>query len=242
MSDFGAISMLGPSQHAVAANDSECVRMYIEAGGSVNGHDFDANYEKLVAGLIKSGGLTMAQLDTAVGNVLRVKGRLGLIPIDGLPFQPLVSEDLVRMDLGPFVEPEPCCLRAFASLLCSCTIADHRRTSAGGYIARGQPRPRGHCASGFKGERGSLVQRPIQRQAGAAAERGVDQAGACPWAQRRRGSVWRLLCCRVSPHPPSVVYGTPVRVVVAVVVLTVVMAMCRPLQVGGRGAQRGRQH
>lgn len=104
MSDFGAISMLGPSRHAVAANDSECVRMYIEAGGSVNGHDFDANYEKLVAGLIKSGGLTMAQLDTAVGNVLRVKGRLGLIPIDGLPFQPLVSEDLVRMDLGPFVE------------------------------------------------------------------------------------------------------------------------------------------
>ena len=97
MSDFGAISKLGPGDdnHAVAANDTECVRMYIAAGGSVNGHDFGSEYEQHVASLVQSGALTMNQLNEAVGNVLRVKARLGLVPIKGLAFQPLIPESLV---------------------------------------------------------------------------------------------------------------------------------------------------
>jgi len=78
-SDFGAISGLGPRNHAIAANDSDCVRVFLEAGGSVNGHDFNENWESLVINLATSGTLPLSVLDRAVGDVLRVKGRLGLL-------------------------------------------------------------------------------------------------------------------------------------------------------------------
>ena len=97
-SDFGAISGLFKTHH-VAANASEAVRMWLEAGGSVNGHDFGANYEKLIVGLVQNDTLDTAILDTAVANVLRVKARLGLVP--GVPgYPPLVDARLVQTNLG----------------------------------------------------------------------------------------------------------------------------------------------
>jgi beta-glucosidase len=45
-SDFGAITGLGPKNHATAANDEECVQQFIEAGGSMNGHDFGECFPK----------------------------------------------------------------------------------------------------------------------------------------------------------------------------------------------------
>ena len=100
-SDFGAISGLGPGNHATAANDSECVRQFLSAGGSVNGHDFGDNYELLVAQLVAANRLSASEFDTAVANVLRVKARLGLIPgVTGVPYRPLVDTKRVQTYLG----------------------------------------------------------------------------------------------------------------------------------------------
>jgi len=99
-SDFGAISGLGLSNHAVAANDSEAVRMFLTAGGSVNGHDFGSNYEQLVVGLVESGRVPITVLDTAVANVLRVKTRLGLVPTNQTAYSPYTDETRVQSSLG----------------------------------------------------------------------------------------------------------------------------------------------
>ena len=106
-SDFGAISGLGPNNHATASNDSECVRQYIEAGGAMNGHDFGDDYEKHVVELVTSGRMPEAALDVAVGNMLRVKTRLGLADAaaaappqkEGRPAW-FTDESLVRTNLG----------------------------------------------------------------------------------------------------------------------------------------------
>jgi hypothetical protein len=79
-SDFGAVAGLGPGNHAVAANDTECVRLFLEAGGSMSGHDFGADYEKHALELVRSGRMAQATLDTAAAAVLAVKARLGLVP------------------------------------------------------------------------------------------------------------------------------------------------------------------
>ena len=90
-SDFGAISGLGPNNHAVASNDSECIRQFLVAGGAVNGHDMGAKYETLVAALVVSGAMPEAVLDRAAGDVLRVKARLGLL--DGVgPGSPAIVD------------------------------------------------------------------------------------------------------------------------------------------------------
>ena len=87
-SDFGAISGLGPQNHAVAANDSDCVRQFLEAGGAVNGHDMGAGYEQLVVALVASGVMAPEVLDRAAGDVLRVKARLGLLAGAGPDCEP----------------------------------------------------------------------------------------------------------------------------------------------------------
>jgi beta-glucosidase len=101
-SDFGAITGLGPDNHAVAASDEECVKMFIEAGGSVNGHDFGNNYEKLIVGLVQGGKMSEEVLDKATANVLRVKARLGVIV--GGPNATnatlYTDESLIRTNLG----------------------------------------------------------------------------------------------------------------------------------------------
>jgi beta-glucosidase len=113
-SDFGAISGLGEGNHAVAATDADCVRMFIEAGGSVNGHDFGDNYEKLVVGLVEGGNMPEATLDKATANVLRVKARLGLIV--GGPNATnatlYTDESLIRTSLGANAEHVAVGLRA----------------------------------------------------------------------------------------------------------------------------------
>ena len=53
--------------------------MYIAAGGSVQGFDFDhATWTNGVVDSVADGSLSLAALDTAVGRVLTVKDRLGL--------------------------------------------------------------------------------------------------------------------------------------------------------------------
>ena len=99
--DFGAISGLGPGNHASASNDSECVRQFIDAGGSVNGHDFGDNYEVHVCELVNEGRMSVATLNTAVGNVLRVKARLGLIKNGPYKESMLVTDEtLITRHLG----------------------------------------------------------------------------------------------------------------------------------------------
>jgi len=101
-SDFGAITGLGKGNHAVAATDEECVQQFIEAGGSMNGHDFGDQYEIHAANLVKSGKMTMATLDKAAGAILKVKARLGMIPVafGGKPDDALVDATLVATNLG----------------------------------------------------------------------------------------------------------------------------------------------
>ena len=99
-SDFGAISGLGPNNHAVAANDSECVRQFLVAGGSLNGHDMGARYETLVVALVASGAMPEAVLDVAAGNVLRVKARLGLLSGVGPGSPAIVDPARVATFLG----------------------------------------------------------------------------------------------------------------------------------------------
>ena len=74
----------------------------------MNGHDFGAAYEQHAANLVTSGKMPESVLDTAVGNVLRVKARLGLIPaayeLDGVARQHVPSMmtnvKLVQTNLG----------------------------------------------------------------------------------------------------------------------------------------------
>lgn len=104
-SDFGAISGLGEANHAVAATDEDCVLQFLEAGGSQNGHDFGDQYEVHVMNLVNKGKLPIATLDRAVGAILSVKARLGLIPgafseTAGKPETALVDETLVQTNLG----------------------------------------------------------------------------------------------------------------------------------------------
>eukprot|EP00039_Didymoeca_costata_P020732 m.342240 g.342240 ORF g.342240 m.342240 type:complete len:962 (-) comp21136_c0_seq1:76-2961(-) len=103
--DFGAIERLGPSTHYVAFNDSDCVRQFLEAGGSVNGHDFEGSYESIIVNLTRSGVLSEETLDASAGAVLAVKVRLGLAkhPTQregDLPYNPYVNESLVQHYLG----------------------------------------------------------------------------------------------------------------------------------------------
>eukprot|EP00040_Diaphanoeca_grandis_P028777 m.167146 g.167146 ORF g.167146 m.167146 type:complete len:979 (+) comp31454_c0_seq3:101-3037(+) len=99
-SDFGAIQGLGPDNHAVAANDSDCIRQFLEAGGSVNGHDMGDNYETLIVGLVTSNVMSLATLDKAVANVLRVKARLGLIENGPMSDTLTTNLELIRTNLG----------------------------------------------------------------------------------------------------------------------------------------------
>jgi beta-glucosidase len=99
-SDFGAISGLGPNNHAIAANDSDCVRQFLEAGGALNGHDFEPNYESLVVELVTSGAMPPAVLDRAAGDVLRVKARLGLLQGVGPGSPAIVDPTRVASLLG----------------------------------------------------------------------------------------------------------------------------------------------
>jgi hypothetical protein len=217
MSDFGAVEMLGPASHAVAANDSECVRMYIAAGGSVNGHDFSDNYEKLVAELIQTGGLTMNQLDVAVGNVLRVKARLGLIPIKGFAFEPSIPEDLVGERDGMLLavvratavtvtavqsSPPVCrsCCSTYLLLLETVRNASNRGealttacTLLGGDESRRQPGPRSGCTQSIARERGPPIKLGVSWQGSAPAQACSDQESVGSRTQRRRGTSGRLL-------------------------------------------------
>jgi beta-glucosidase len=111
-SDFGAISGLGPSNHGVAANDSECVRQFLVAGGSVNGHDMGTNYETLVVALVTSGAMPEAILDRAAGDVMRVKARLGLIAGVGPGSPAIVDTRRVATHLGDNVSHVATALRA----------------------------------------------------------------------------------------------------------------------------------
>ena len=78
-SDFGAISNL-LNNHRTVASSQDAIVAYINAGGSVQGFDFDhKTWHDGVVGGVQSGALPMAALDLAVSRVLRVKARLGLM-------------------------------------------------------------------------------------------------------------------------------------------------------------------
>ena len=111
-SDFGAIEGLGPRNHAIAQNDSDCVRQYLTAGGSLNGHDFGDAYENLVVALVTSGVLPEAVLDRAAGDVLRVKDQLGLLSGVGPGSPAIVDPTRVAAFLGDNTSHVAAALRA----------------------------------------------------------------------------------------------------------------------------------
>eukprot|EP01048_Picozoa_sp_COSAG05_P016807 COSAG05_NODE_2214_length_3381_cov_2.489945_3_plen_621_part_00 len=78
-SDFGAINRL-VGGHKVTHSPHEAIARYINAGGSVQGFDFDHKtwLEGIVLG-VSSGAISTAALDLAVSRVLKVKMRLGLM-------------------------------------------------------------------------------------------------------------------------------------------------------------------
>ena len=111
-SDFGAIVGLGPKNHAVAVDDADCVRQFLEAGGALNGHDFEPHYEDLIVSLISSGAMSEAVLDRAAGDVLRVKARLGLLEGVGPDSPAIVDPARVATFLGDNASHVATALRA----------------------------------------------------------------------------------------------------------------------------------
>ena len=74
VSDHGAIKEL--IKHGVAADPEDAVRVALKAG--INMSMSDEYYSKYLPGLIKSGKVTMAELDDATRHVLNVKYDMGL--------------------------------------------------------------------------------------------------------------------------------------------------------------------
>lgn len=76
------------------------MRQFLEAGGAVNGHDFGASYEGLIADLVGSGAMPEAVLNKAVSDVLRVKARLGLVDGVGPGSPAIVDPSRAATSLG----------------------------------------------------------------------------------------------------------------------------------------------
>ncbi|KAB0202988.1 beta-glucosidase, partial [Escherichia coli] len=74
VSDHGAIKEL--IKHGTAADPEDAVRVALKAG--VDMSMADEYYSKYLPGLIKSGKVTMAELDDATRHVLNVKYDMGL--------------------------------------------------------------------------------------------------------------------------------------------------------------------
>lgn len=85
VADFGAISRLSETHH-VAVNDADSVRQFLEAGGNCRGLDL-STWEQSIVDLVSPSGakggfkMNMTVLDSRVMDVLRVKVRLGLVPL-----------------------------------------------------------------------------------------------------------------------------------------------------------------
>lgn len=74
VSDHGAIKEL--IKHGTASDPEDAVRVAIKSG--INMSMSDEYYSKYLPGLIKSGKVTMAELDDAARHVLNVKYDMGL--------------------------------------------------------------------------------------------------------------------------------------------------------------------
>jgi beta-glucosidase len=78
LSDLGAIQRLYEVHH-VAATPKDAVCMAIRSGVDMQFYDFDHDvYQKAIVDCVREGTLSEADLDRAVGSVLRVKFELGL--------------------------------------------------------------------------------------------------------------------------------------------------------------------
>ncbi len=78
VSDLGAIKYLQTTHH-VADSPKESIRQAIDAGIDMQFYDFSNEYwQQTILELVNEGKLTMAQIDRAVGGVLRLKFILGL--------------------------------------------------------------------------------------------------------------------------------------------------------------------
>jgi len=78
LSDLGAIRMLYDTHH-VAATPADAIRMALTAGVDIQFYDFDhGTYQGAIVEGVRSGKLSKAVVDTAVGRVLRAKFELGL--------------------------------------------------------------------------------------------------------------------------------------------------------------------
>lgn len=74
VSDHGAIKEL--IKHGVASDPEDAVRVALKSG--INMSMSDEYYSKYLPGLVKSGKVTMAELDDATRHVLNVKYDMGL--------------------------------------------------------------------------------------------------------------------------------------------------------------------
>lgn len=74
VSDHGAIKEL--IKHGTASDPEDAVRVALKSG--INMSMSDEYYSKYLPGLVKSGKVTMAELDDATRHVLNVKYDMGL--------------------------------------------------------------------------------------------------------------------------------------------------------------------
>lgn len=89
VSDHGAIKEL--IKHGTASDPEDAVRVAIKSG--INMSMSDEYYSKYLPGLIKSGKVTMAELDDAARHVLNVKYDMGLF---NDPYSHLGPKNLTR--------------------------------------------------------------------------------------------------------------------------------------------------
>ena len=96
LSDLGAISMLYDTHH-VAASPKDAVCKAVRSGVDMQFYDFKHDvFQKALVDCVREGTLSQADLDSAVGSVLRVKFALGLF-----------DHPFVDPDLNPRVHRSP---------------------------------------------------------------------------------------------------------------------------------------
>jgi beta-glucosidase len=78
ISDLGAIHML-EDVHKTAANATDAIRLYLEAGGNMQFYDYPHDvFQNGIVDMVKSGVMKQEVLDLRVADVLHVKELLGL--------------------------------------------------------------------------------------------------------------------------------------------------------------------
>ncbi|ONG06723.1 beta-glucosidase [Klebsiella pneumoniae] len=140
VSDHGAIKEL--IKHGVASDPEDAVRVALKSG--INMSMSDEYYSKYLPGLVKSGKVTMAELDDATRHVLNVKYDMGLFndpyshlgPKDSDP-QDTNAESRLHRKEAREVARESLVLKKSGTIAVVGALADSKRDMMGSWSAAG---------------------------------------------------------------------------------------------------------